>query len=138
MEQTGKINIGNVTFSKNDVQKITQEVKDGQKLNCVFLQNGTKLSFPDQKADSNASAKIGIRDILHPEEAKKTTSFFGIQGLSIEGSKNDDLYNIWNCDGAKVDVSGGGRDVVNYNDGQNIQITSDADDTIKEMKTYTK
>lgn len=121
MDQTGKISIGNVSFYKNDVKESSVVYKDGQKLNCVFLNDGTKITFKDQKADANASVTMGNYGGPTQLENKRGTGFFGIQGLTVEGSNYDDYYHLFNCDDFNVDTRGGGHDEVRVfnNNGKN-------------------
>lgn len=133
MVQTDKINIGNVSFYKNDVKESSVQYKNGEKINCVFLKNGTKITFKDQKADARASVKTGAyaggNDKLGIQNG---TGFFGIQGLTIEGSNYDDFYHLFNCDDFNVDTRGGGQDEVRVftNNGKHIngQLKTDGND----------
>ena len=132
MDQTGKISIGNVSFYKSDVKESSVMYKDGQKLNCVFLNDGTKITFKDQKKDANASVEMG--NYMGPTqlENKRGTGFFGIQGLTIEGSNYDDYYHLFNCDDFNVDTKGGGHDEVRVfnNNGKHIngELKTDGND----------
>ena len=112
MDQTGKISIGNVSFYKSDVKESSVMYKDGQKLNCVFLNDGTKITFKDQKKDANASVEMGTYQDPTQLGNRRGTGFFGIQGLTIEGSNYDDYYHLFNCDDFNVDTKGGGHDEV--------------------------
>ncbi|MBR1680433.1 hypothetical protein IJ707_01435 [bacterium] len=49
------IKIGGVTFNKADVKSSEVIVKDGKKINSVFLQDGTHVEFPTQSADNQSS-----------------------------------------------------------------------------------
>ena len=123
MDQIGKINIGNVSFDKNDVKESSVQYKNGEKVNCVFLKNGTKITFKDQKADAKASVKTGSYAGGSTESGRKLgTGFFGIQGLTIEGSEYDDFYHLCNCDDFNVDTRGNGHDEVRVfnNNGKHI------------------
>ena len=132
MEQTGKINIGNVSFYKSDVQESSVEYKNGEKINCVFLSDGTKITFKDQKADANASVEMGVYGGPTQLENKRGAGFFGIQGLTIEGSNYDDYYHLFNCDDFNVDTRGGGHDEVRVfnNNGKNAngELKTDGND----------
>ena len=50
-----KVKIGGVTFNKADVKSSEVIVKDGKKINSVFLQDGTHVEFPTQSADNKSS-----------------------------------------------------------------------------------
>ena len=134
--ELGKINIGNVSFDKNDVKESMVQYKDGQKLNCVFLKNGTKITFKDQKADAHASVKTGSYAGGSEADAMKLgTGFFGITGLTIEGSNKDDYYHLTDCEDFDVDTRGGGSDTVrvfNHSDHKvlNSRIRNDSNDIV--------
>ena len=134
--ELGKISIGNVSFDKNDVKESMVQYKDGQKLNCVFLKNGTKITFKDQEADARASVKTGsYAGGSEADSMKSGTGFFGIKGLTIEGSNKDDYYHLTDCDDFDVDTRGGGSDSVRiFNHANhkvnNSSIRNDANDNI--------
>ena len=49
------VKIGGVTFNKADVKSSEVIVKDGKKINSVFLQDGTHVEFPNQSANNKSS-----------------------------------------------------------------------------------
>lgn len=55
MPDNNTIKIGGVTFNKADVKSSEVVVKDGKKMNSVFLQDGTHVEFPTQSADNKSS-----------------------------------------------------------------------------------
>ena len=132
MVQTDKINIGNVSFYKNDVKESSVQYKNGEKLNCVFLKDGTKITFKDQRADANASVQMGKYQGSTELDNKRGAGFFGIQGLTIEGSNYDDYYHLFNCDDFDIDTRGGGHDEIRVfnNNGKEINgiMKRDGDD----------
>lgn len=96
------IRIGNVTFVRDQVDRRGRAFSDeGKPLEVIFMKDGTKLTFPKQ---DNAEALVRGRG--------SQLSFFGIKGLCIEGSQNDDNYRLVNCDDYTVDVTDGGTDTV--------------------------
>ena len=117
-----KISIGNVSFFKSDVKSSTTIHQNGEKLNCVFLQNGTKITFKDQDKNARAGVKTGTYGGTTKLGGQNGTGFFGIKGLTVEGSKKDDFYHLTNCDDFDVDVRGGGNDEVQVfnNNGKSV------------------
>lgn len=98
------IKIGNVTFVREQVDRRGRAFSDeGKPLEVIFMKDGTKLTFPKQ---DNANVESYVRG------RGSQLSFFGIKGLCIEGSQNDDNYKLVNCDDYTVDVTGGGTDTV--------------------------
>lgn len=116
MTGSEQIKIGNVNFYSSDVKTSNVIYKNGEKINCVFLKNGTKLEFKDQKADSKASVKMGYDS---GNDNKYGTGFIGIKGLSIEGTQSSDYYHLTNCDDYNINVENGGKDEVRIHDMSN-------------------
>ena len=52
MLDNNSINIGGVRFNKNDVQKSEVIKQDGKEMNSVFLNDGTQVVYPNQKAEN--------------------------------------------------------------------------------------
>ena len=130
MTGSEQIKIGNVSFYSSDVKTSNVTYKNGEKINCVFLKNGTKLEFKDQKADSKASVQMGYDS---GNDNKYGTGFIGIKGLSIEGSQSSDYYHLTNCDDYNINVENGGKDEVRIHDMSNKvngTINADYDDKI--------
>ncbi len=130
MSNTEKIMIGNVSFYSTDVKTSNVTYKNGEKINCVFLKNGTKLEFKDQAADSNASVQMGYDT---GNNNKYGTGFVGIKGLSIEGTQASDYYHLTNCDNYNINVENGGNDEVrihNKNKDFNGTINADQGDNV--------
>lgn len=101
------LNIGGVHFSKGDVKTSSVIYQNGQKINCVWLQNGTKLTFSDQDLNARAYVRTGY-DMGN--DSKYGTGFLNIKGLSIEGTNKDDYYHVMNCPDYNINVQGGGKD----------------------------
>lgn len=131
------INIGNVSFNKRDVKSSAIVFKDGQKLNSVFLQDGTKITYKDQDVDAKAAVNVHL-----PNRKSGFTSFWGIKGLSIEGSNKDDKYSLIDCNDFTVDTRGGGSDSVTItklaNNNLNGNVLVDENDEVSEDKFYQK
>lgn len=132
-----EIFIGQVHFNKNDVMRYEKgTAQNGKTLYSVFLKNGTKMRFYDQSPDSDARVMIG-HDIGN--NGKYGTSFSGIKGLTIEGSRKDDYYHLRDCDYYKVNVTGGGSDevrVVNTNGApKNATVNRDSVDNVYTVDT---
>lgn len=122
---TDSVKIGNVSFYKSDIKSTSVTYKNGEKINCVWLNNGTKMQFKDQKADSRASVTTGYDA---GNENKYGTGFSNITGLSIEGTDKNDYYHIFNCQDYNVDVKDGKKDEVRIaGDTKNLNGTVNAD-----------
>jgi len=102
-------NIGNVSFKKEDVVKYEPIKEKGVTKWSVFLKNGTKIVFSEQKPDTGANVYIGY-DLMNNN--KYGTGFWGIKGLSIEGTSEDDYYYVQDCDLYSINIKGGGQDEV--------------------------
>ena len=128
-----QISIGNVSFYKCDIKSSNVRYQDGQKINCVFLKNGTKMEFKDQRAESRANVVIG--QDMSANGQKFGTKFEGIKGLSIEGSNRDDYYYLNHCEDHYVNVEGGGQDEVRIvNKGKpKGTINADYDDKVSNL-----
>lgn len=102
--------IGGVTFYASDVERSeTGKAKNGKTLYTVFLKNGTKMRFYDQDAGAHPYVMTGNDK---GNDFKYGTAFYGIMGMSIEGSKEDDYYHLKDCHFYNVNVEGGGNDEV--------------------------
>ena len=88
MPNTDKIMIGNVSFYSSDVKDSKVTYKNGEKMNCVFLKNGTKLEFKDQTSDSKPSVQMGYDS---GNNNKYGTGFVGINNINIENGGNDEV-----------------------------------------------
>ena len=124
-----KIKIGNVQFDSADVAKSSVVYKNGEKLNCVFLKDGTKLTFKDQD-NPRASVQTG-RDM---GTGRDGTGFSNIKGLTIEGTEKPEYYHLFNCDDPTVNVEAGGDDIVRVahkTPQQKGTITADSNDKVE-------
>lgn len=127
-----QIKIGNVSFYKNDVKHSSVTYKNGEKINCVWLNNGTKMEFKDQNTNDRAEVVTG--QYAGENYGPYGTGFSGIKGLHIEGTKNNDFYHITNCDDYDVNVENGGNDrvrVFNSNGKTNGTINADPNDNVE-------
>ena len=104
-----QIKIGNVSFYKADIKDTSVVYKNGEKFNCVWLQNGTKMEFKDQKRDANAGVTTGYDS---GNDGKYGTGFSNITGLYVEGSNGNDYYHVSNCEDYNIDVKDGRADEV--------------------------
>ena len=102
-----QIKIGNVLFYNNDIKSTSVVYRNGEKINCVWLNNGTRMEFKDQKTDSKASVTIG-NDLGN--NGKYGTSLYGITGLYLEGTKDSDYYHVAHCEDYNIDVKDGNTD----------------------------
>ena len=123
-----KVKIGGVTFNKADVKSSEVIVKDGKKINSVFLQDGTHVEFPTQSADNKSSVSQANHKYTQPaykygynvrngkfeyhltyeekeDPSKKVTDFHRMSGAKITGTENEDTYNMYGCSNSMVDVS---------------------------------
>ena len=55
MADGNTIKIGGVQFNKADIKSSEVIVKDGKKVNSVFLQDGTHIEFPTQSENNQSS-----------------------------------------------------------------------------------
>jgi hypothetical protein len=117
------ISIGNVKFASDQVDRRGRAFsKTGEPLEVIFMKNGTKLTFPKQDNSKLEPAVI---------ERGSQLKFFGIKGLCIEGSENNDNYSIVNCDDYTVDVQGGGTDTIDISHSKGFgQIARDDNDML--------
>ncbi len=128
-----QISIGNVSFYKCDIKSSNVRYQDGQKINCVFLRNGTKMEFKDQKAESKANVVIGQDMSVNGQ--KFGTKFESIKGLYIEGTNKDDYYYLSHCEDHQVNVENGGQDevrIVNHGK-QKGTINADYNDKVSNL-----
>ncbi|MBP3924689.1 hypothetical protein J6E39_05545 [bacterium] len=129
----GDLTIGNVSFYKDDIKSSSVVYQNGEKLNCVFLKNGTKMWFKDQEKDARAGVDTG-RDAGNNN--KYGTGFSNIKGLTIEGSDKEDYYHVFNCEDYNVFVQDGQKDEVRVVDNtkdpksRNGNIYSDTNDNV--------
>ena len=122
------IKIGGVKFNKADVKSSEVVVKDGKKVNSVFLQDGTHVEFPTQSENNKASVSQGNHVYHEPsyshgfnprsgkmeghwtlkekEDASvKVTNFNRMTGAKITGTENEEIYHLNGCTNSEVDLS---------------------------------
>lgn len=124
-----KITIGKVKFDAADVAKSSVIYRNGEKINCVFLQDGTKLTFKDQ---DNPRASVCTGHDMGT--GRDGTGFSNIKGLTIEGTEKPEYYHLFNCDSPTVNVESGGGDIVRVahrTPEQKGTITADTNDTVE-------
>lgn len=117
------IKIGNVTFLREQVLKRGRAfTEEGKPLEVIFMKDGTKLTFPEQE-NSNIEPFVRGRGT--------ELSFFGIKGLYIEGSQNNDNYRVHDCDDCTIDVLEGGTDTVDISKAKGyVRIARDDNDKL--------
>ena len=127
MPDNNNINIGGVRFNKQDVQKSEVIKQDGKELNSVFLNNGTKVVYPNQ-ADKNESfveIKTHSSQVTNKygtvHHTSKSTDFYRLNGAEVTGTDKSDTYNFNGCRNTKVDMSqdDGHLDLVEFQDDVN-------------------
>ncbi len=122
------IKIGGVKFNKADVKSSEVIVKDGKKVNSVFLQDGTHLEFPTQSAENKSSVtqgnhtysvpaykhgfntRTGKMEMYWTTEQKedpsvKVTQLNRMTGAKITGTENEEHYHLNGCTNSEVDLS---------------------------------
>ncbi len=143
MTEPVRIKIGNVSFRQKDIKSYSVNFQNDEKINSVLLNNGTKITFKDQEA-GNKSVNCGR---LRDGEIYNMTNFFGIKGLTIEGSKENDAYRLYSCEDYNIDTRGGKKDQIILIDSSRGTIKADENDIttnssrktpIKDNEIYTR
>lgn len=137
MADGNTIKIGGVQFNKADIKSSEVIVKDGKKVNSVFLQDGTHIEFPTQSENNQSSVSQGNRVYSVPtykygynirtgnremhweledkeDPSVKVTNFNRMTGAKITGTENTEHYNLNGCTNSEVDLSqdDGNTDIV--------------------------
>ncbi len=122
------IKIGGVKFNKADVKSSEVIVKDGKKINSVFLQDGTHVEFPTQSEENNSTVTQGNRKYSQPaykygynpatgkmgmhmttelkeDPSVKVTTLNRMTGAKITGTENEEIYHLNGCTNSEVDLS---------------------------------
>lgn len=122
MIDNNNINIGGVRFNKNDVQKSEVIKQDGKEMNSVFLNDGTQVVYPNQKAENDASImqkngtkfewvpnnksnNAAYKSVAKEDSSYKETTFNKLENAQITGTKGKDDYKLNDCKDTKVDIS---------------------------------
>lgn len=122
MLDNNNINIGGVRFNKNDVQKSEVIKQDGKEMNSVFLNDGTQVVYPDQKAENDASImqkngtkmewvpnnksnNAAYKSVAKEDSSYKETTFNKLENAQITGTKGKDDYKLNDCKDTHVDIS---------------------------------
>ena len=122
MLDNNSINIGGVRFNKNDVQKSEVIKQDGKEMNSVFLNDGTQVVYPNQKAENDASImqkngtkfewvpnnksnNAAYKSVAKEDSSYKETTFNKLENAQITGTKGKDDYKLNDCKDTKVDIS---------------------------------
>ena len=122
MIDNNNINIGGVRFNKNDVQKSEVIKQDGKEMNSVFLNDGTQVVYPNQKAENDASImqkngtkfewvpnnksnNAAYKSVAKEDSSYKETTFNKLENSQITGTKGKDDYKLNDCKDTKVDIS---------------------------------
>ena len=86
-----EVNIGGVTFNRNqiDEDKTKTYVKDGKKMNTVFVKPGVQIDFPDQKNKKNNPSveSNGLSDKWYNPDYS-WINVNDVEGATIIGAKN--------------------------------------------------
>lgn len=122
MIDNNNINIGGVRFNKNDVQKSEVIKQDGKEMNSVFLNDGTQVVYPNQKAENDASImqkngtkmewvpnnksnNAAYKSVAKEDSSYKETTFNKLENAQITGTKGKDDYKLNDCKDTHVDIS---------------------------------
>ena len=122
MLDNNSINIGGVRFNKNDVQKSEVIKQDGKEMNSVFLNDGTQVVYPNQKAENDASImqtfgkksewvpndrpnNAAYKSVTVEDQSYKETTFNKLENAQITGTKGKDDYKLNDCKDTHVDIS---------------------------------
>ena len=128
MADGNTIKIGGVQFNKADVKSSEVIIKDGKKVNSVFLQDGTHVEFPTQSEENKSSVSQGNRTYSQPaykhgfnprsgnveghwtmqtkeDSSVKVTKFNRMTGAKITGTENEEIYHLNGCTNSEVDLS---------------------------------
>lgn len=122
MIDNNNINIGGVNFNKNDVQKSEVIKQDGKEMNSVFLNDGTQVVYPNQKAENNASIMQGFgkksewvpndrpnnaayKSVTVEDQSYKETTFNKLENAQITGTQGKDDYKLNDCKDTQVNIS---------------------------------
>ena len=122
MLDNNNINIGGVRFNKQDVQKSEVIKQDGKEMNSVFLNDGTQVVYPNQKAENDASImqkngtkfewvpndrsnNAAYKSVAKEDSSFKETTFNKLEGAQITGTAGKDDYRLKGCKDTKVDIS---------------------------------
>lgn len=122
MLDNNNINIGGVRFNKNDVQKSEIIKQDDKEMNSVFLNDGTQVVYPNQKAENDASImqkngtkfewvpndrsnNAAYKSVAKEDPSYKETTFNKLEGAQITGTKGKDDYRLNDCKDTHVDIS---------------------------------
>ncbi len=84
---TQKVKIGGVEFDAKRVKSSDSYVKEGKKMNCVFLESGLQIDYPDQ-TDSNKNP-IVLSSSMYPQ-CYTHTMISDLDNATIYGAKNKD------------------------------------------------
>ena len=98
-----KVSIGNVSFYKKDVKSYEVKTQGDINFNTVFMKDGTKISFFDNKKVSNASIMIG-NDAAN--EDQKGIKFSNVSLYSLKGTDKKDYYYLSNYDVYSLNLYG--------------------------------
>ena len=98
-----KVSIGNVSFYKKDVKSYEVKTQGDINFNTVFMKDGTKISFFDNKKVSNASIMIG-NDAAN--EDQKGIKFSNVSLYSLKGTDKKDYYYLSNSDVYSLNLYG--------------------------------
>ena len=109
--------IGGVKFNEKDIVSSEKISQDGKEYNSVFLKDGTKIVYPEQNPDNDASVSATheyYETVWHHgykthwstvEKRIAPTSVIGFNGGTLIGTENKDRYSIIGCENMTIDIS---------------------------------
>lgn len=104
MTRPEKLSIGNVSFYKNDIKSYEVKHQGNTNFNTVFMKDGTKITFFDQKAEDNPSIMMGIDGTVNG--SKKGIKFSNVSLHSLTGTDKEDYYYMSHSDVYSIDLGG--------------------------------
>lgn len=109
------INIGGVQYRSNVVKDYSEHClskNTNTKVYSVFLDDGTRLIYGEQKATSGYQ-KPSVAKVLVPQSTVSGYSINNIKGLHLIGTSEPvDYYELKDCPKYNVDIKDGNADLV--------------------------
>ena len=93
-QEPKKVKIGNVEFRKDQIieDKTKTYMKDGKKMNTVFVKPGVQIDFPDQNPKKGANVNsIGLRSEWYNPDSSNI-HIYNLDGATIYGISNKSDY----------------------------------------------
>ena len=128
MADNNTIKIGGVSYNKETVKSSEVIVKDGKKVNSVFLKDGTHIEYPTQSENNKSTVSQSDHTYSKPvtnfgynfrtrrfeehltyetvkDPSVQVTNFNRITNAKITGTENSEHYHLNGCTNCEVDVS---------------------------------